>query len=335
MKYAIGVALTTLMFAFGGGVSTASAQAKWDYSTEYAPTAISGRISAKFAERVKELTDNQLTITIHYSGGLGFKSQDNYTAVEDGALPIADTPFNRMNGIFPIFDLQSLPFLQSTFDEAEVLDRMLRPIYNNVMGKNNQFVLYTVPWTPQGIWSNRQINTIEDLRGLRIRVNDLAAVQTMKEVGADAIQMSWGDTLTGLSTGSINAVLTSDDTGLSGKLPEAGLKHFAAIGFTVGLQVTHVNRDAFNDLSEELQTAVLIAAAEAEAEGWRLARSTVEKNLKEMENQGVSILTDLPDEFGERLKQAAEPAIADWKRRFGTHGENLIAAYQSMIANAE
>src|SRR5690606_7181705 len=101
----------------GLGASTAVAQEKWDYSTEYAPTSITGKTAAKFAERVKELSDGKLEIMVHYSGGLGFKSQDHYSAVEDGALPVADTPFNRMNGIYPIFDLQSLPFLQSTLKE--------------------------------------------------------------------------------------------------------------------------------------------------------------------------------------------------------------------------
>src|SRR5690606_12638324 len=170
--------------------------------------------------------------------------------------------------------------LQSTLKEAKILDEIMRPLYNNVMRENNQFVLFAVPWTPQGFWAQKDIKSKEDLQGLRVRVNDLAAVQTLKAAGADAIQMSWGDTITGLSTGSINAVLTSDDTGLSGKLPDAGLSSFSAVGFTVGLQMAHASLEMFDELDEHLQTAVLVAAAEAEHEGWELAAKTQRGNVK-------------------------------------------------------
>lgn len=311
--------------------SDAHAQTKWDYSSEYGPTALSGRSSAFFAKRVKELTDGKLEITVHYGGGLGFKSQDHYTAVEDGAVPVADTPFNRMNGIYPIFDMQSLPFLQSTLKDAKILDELLRPVYNNVMQKNDQFILYTVPWTPQGFWATKSVTSEKDLADLRIRVNDLAAVQTLKNAGSDAIQMSWGDTLTALSTGSINGVLTSDDTGFTGKLPETGLKHFSAVGFTVGLQVTHVNRTAFNALPEDVQTAVLVAAAETERHGWDLAAQTVENNVGKMKEAGVTVTTDIPDEFRDVLKKAAAPAIDAWKKRFGPQADNLLQAYEARL----
>ncbi|MDW7554605.1 hypothetical protein D9623_25920 (plasmid) [Azospirillum brasilense] len=318
MTCAIGIGLSGTAMAAG---------TNWDYSTEYAPTGISGKMATFFADKVGELTDGKLKITVHYSGGLGFKSQDNYIAIEDGALILADTPFNRMNGIYPIFDMQSLPFLQSTFDDAALLDGILRPFYNNVMEKNNQFVLYTVPWTPQGIWADREVSKVEDLSGLRIRVNDVAAVQTMKGMGADAIQMTWADTLTALSTGSINAVLTSDDTGLSGRLPEAGLKHFAPVGFTLGLEVTHVNREAFEALPKDQQVAVLVAAAQAEAAGWDLARKTAGSNLATMREKGVSVPDSVSPELTSALKKAAEPAITEWKKRFGPQANNLLSLY--------
>jgi len=310
----------------------AHAQTKWDWSTEYAPTSIAGRVAAQFAKRVQELSDGKLEVMVHYSAGLGFKSQDHYSAVEDGALPVADTPFNRMNGIYPIFDLQSLPFLQSTLKEAKVLDQIMRPLCNNVMKKNNQFVLFTVPWTPQGFWAKKDIVSKEDLIGLRVRVNDLAAVQTLKAAQADAIQMSWGDTITGLSTGAINAVLTSDDTGLTGKLPESGLTSFSAIGFTVGLQMAHANLEMFESLPTDVQTAVLIAAAEAEHFGWVLARSIEATNAQTMRAQGISVVTDVDPEFRNFLKASAAEAIDNWKKRFGSQADNILAAYQSILA---
>lgn len=304
---------------------------KWDLSSEYAPTSLPGRSNAWFAERVKELSGGKMEITVHFSGALGFKAADHYTAVEDGALPIASTPFNRMNGIYPIFELQSLPFLQSTLDEAETLDTILRPFYDNAMRRNGQFVLFTTPWTPQGFWAKKPVNAVDDLKGLRIRVVDLAAVQTLKGAGADAIQMSWGDTLPAISTGAINGVLTSDDGGLSAKFPEAGLTAFSAVGFTVGVEMIHVNQKAFDDLSPDLQTAVLVAAGEAQVHGWEMSRETVAANIEKMKAQGVTVVTEVSPEFKAALKQAAGPAITAWKERFGPGADQVLAFYAAAL----
>lgn len=304
--------------------AAAAAPVRWDLSSEYAPTSLPGRVNGFFAERLKAMSGGQIEITVHYSGALGFKAADHYTAVEDGALPIASTPFNRMNGLHPIFDLQSLPFLQSTLDEARTLDRTLRPFYDNVMRKNRQFVLFTTPWTPQGFWAKKTVNSKTDLGGLRVRVVDLAAVQTLKKAGADAIQLSWGDTLPAISTGAINGVLTSDDGGLSAKFPEAGLTAFSAVGFTVGVEMVHVNQAAFDKLSPALQTIVLAAAGEAQEYGWNLSGKTVTDNLAKMKQQSVNVVTDVSPEFKAYLKEASEPAIAAWKKRYGPEADMML-----------
>jgi TRAP-type C4-dicarboxylate transport system substrate-binding protein len=322
--------LVTGALCLAGALASAPSFAqtvKWDLSSEYAPTSLPGRTNAFFAERVKALSGGALAITVHFGGALGFKAADHYTAVEDGALPIASTPFNRMNGISPIFDLQSLPFLQSTLADARLLDELLRPFYNAAMAKNGQFVLFTTPWTPQGFWAKKTVASKGDLEGLRVRVVDLAAVQTLKAAGADAIQMSWADTLPAISTGSINGVLTSDDGGLSAKFPEAGLKSFSAVGFTVGVEMIHVNTKAFQALPANLQIAVLVAAADAERYGWSLSEKTIADNLAKMKAQGVSVVTELPPEFTAALKEAAAPAIAAWKKRFGPSADLVLDLY--------
>lgn len=318
-KFFAGAFVAAAFFATVSSVSAAS----WDLSTEYAPTSLPGRVNAYFAEKVKELSAGEFTITVHYSGALGFKASDHYSAVEDGALVIASTPFNRMNGINPIFDLQSLPFLQSTLDEAEHLDRTLRPFYNNVMRQNGQFLLFTTSWTPQGFWAKKSVTTQEDLKGLRVRVVDLAAVQTLKQAGADAIQMSWADTLPAISTGAINGVLTSDDGGLSAKFPEAGLTAFSPVGFTVGVEMVHVNQDAFDALSPDDQLILLTAAADAQSYGWALARKTVDANLVKMKDQNVAV-SEITPEFKAYLREAAAPAMASWQTTFGAKAKLML-----------
>ena len=174
-----------------------------------------------------------------------------------------------------------------------------------------------------GFLGKSLVGAKEDLSGLRVRVVDLAAVQTLKQAGADAIQMSWADTLPAISTGAINGVLTSDDGGLSAKFPEAGLTSFSPVGFTVGVEMVHVNRDAFEALSAGDQTIVLAAAADAQEYGWALARKTVEDNIEKMKSQNVTIVEVSP-EFKDYLRESAASAIAAWQETFGPQSKLIL-----------
>ena len=72
---------------------------------------------------LKEKSKGQIVITHHYGASLGYKSKDQFDAVTDGALPIADTYVGPLRGIHPIFLLSSLPFLARTIDDAKSCGR--------------------------------------------------------------------------------------------------------------------------------------------------------------------------------------------------------------------
>ena len=83
----------------------------WDMPNEYGATSIPAAADRLFAERVNMKSGGMLVITNHFGGSLGYKSRDHWSAVEDGAVPIASTYTGVFAGIDPIFQLQSLPFV--------------------------------------------------------------------------------------------------------------------------------------------------------------------------------------------------------------------------------
>ncbi len=318
--------LAASVFAFVN--PTYAQKYKWDLSNEHAASTLSGIADAKFAELVKAKSGGQIQITVHYGKALGYKSSEHFTAVEDGSIQLASTPFARLSGIDPIFELQSLPFLQPSIDEAHVFDDILRPYYQRVLSKSNQLLLHTVPWLPQGFWAGREINGVADLKGLRIRTIDRAAAETLKRAGADAIQMSWADVIPAAATGSINAAMTSAEGGVSAKLWEVGLKYFNNVSFTLDVSMTHVNRKAFYSLPDDLQLAVLSAAAETEAFAWNMAKKRAEELYQQLHAAGGKARDQLPPEFTNRLREAAGPVIGEWKNRFGSaRADEILAIY--------
>lgn len=323
-------------FLAGGLALAASGQAsaqdyRWDLANEYPPGSIHAQTANRFIEEVDQRADGRISITAHHGGALGYNSLDQFDAVGDGAVELASSFVGPWSGIDPIYLLPSLPFLAPSIADTRALYDASRPYYASVLEDANQVLLYATPWPPSGIWANKPVDSVEALRGLRIRTYDANGTVTMREAGASPIQLSWGDTVPQLATGGIEAVLTSADGGAAAQLWEHQ-SHFTEVNYASPLQFVHMNRDVFDGLSEEDQQLIRDAAAEAEDFGWGMLAQRVEENYAEMRGHDMTIVTDVPEEFMNHLVEAAQVAIEDWRERFG-QADELLAAYEERREN--
>lgn len=303
--------------------SLAYAQVKLDFSNEYNTQSIHAQGDMYFIDQVRALTDGDVDITLHTGGSLGFKSVDHFYAVADGAVPLADTLAGSMAGIDPIFLLSSLPFVVKNADEAEKLYHIAKPYYEEVFADNNEILLYASPWPASGIWSKHAVNSQNTLTGLKIRTYDKNGTLTFKTAGAAPVNLSWADVVPQLSTGGIEAVLTSADAGASGRFWE-NLNSYSAIQYAIPLNMVHMNRDEFDALSAAQQQAILQAAHNTDKHNWQTVRTRVQNNYAELRDNDVTILEQLPADFLSGLQQAAQPALKEWLEETGERGKTIM-----------
>ncbi|MBZ9567736.1 TRAP transporter substrate-binding protein [Modicisalibacter tunisiensis] len=302
-----------------------------DFSNEYNASSIHAQGDAWFIDRVKELTDGQVDITLHTGGSLGFRSADNFYAVADNAVQIADSLSGTLGGIDPIFLLSSLPFVADDVESAHRLYDIARPEYAKVFEDNNQILLYASPWPASGIWSKNPVTSMQDLQGLKIRSYDRNGTETLMNAGASPVKLSWADVVPQLATGGIEAVLTSAEAGANGSFWEH-LNDFSAINYAVPLNMVHMNRDAFDDLSEANQQAILQAAKETDAHNWEVVKQRLKKNYAQLREHQVAIHDPIPPEFQASLEKAAKPVVENWIETAGERGRDILEQYRSQEA---
>ena len=326
LPFAIAAAVATL------GLSSAGAQdVKWDMPNEYGESSITGEADKLFAARLAKNSDGRIVITNHFGGSLGYKSKDHWAAVEDQAVPIASTYTGVFTGFDPIFLLNNMPFMATDPVQSKALIDAARPYYAEAFAKGNQLLLLTEPWSPVGIWAKKHISSAADMQGLKIRTYDKNGTITLSEIGAAAIQMSWADVVPALSTNTIEAVLTSEEGGLSAKFSEY-LNHFHYINFTMGTNMVHINRDVFDALPADLQKILLDTAAEVEAELWAGAQARIDLNVKRLADENVTAITDVPPEFIAELKAAGQVAVNDWRALIGdAKADEILVAYRKEL----
>ena len=316
---------------FSGALTAtaANAEVRLDLANEYSATSLVGIADQFFVDAVKAKSGGDVVITAHYGGALGFKSKDHFDAVGDGAVPIAGTYTGVFTGIDPVFTLSAMPFLTPSIENAKAMFEVARPYYDKVFATHNQKLLYASPYTPTGVWAKKSIETLDDLKNLKIRTYDAAGAETFKAIGAAPIQLSWADVVPQLGTGGISAVLTSDESGISGKFWEH-LSHFNALPYSVAINMTHMNLDAFNALTPEQQKAVIEAAAETQDANWKRITERVQSNAKILKENGVTVVS-APAPLVKDLRKAADAVLEKWKQDMGADGETILSEYTKKV----
>ncbi len=323
-------AVSGAALALGLGAATAQNYA-WDLANEYQASSIFGEGDAYFAEQVATRSRGRIKVTLHMGGALGYKSVDQFDAVGDGAIPIADSYTGAWQGIDPIFTMPALPFLAATVEEARALYEAAKPHYEAVFRDNNQKLLVASPWPPSGMWGKKPLDSLDAIKNLKIRTYDPNGTKTLKAAGAAPIQLSWADVVPQLSTGGINAVLTSAEGGVNAKFWEH-LNHFTEINYAMPLSMTHMNLDEYERLPPELKKAVDEAAAATEERNWQAVLTRREDNYKTMRANGVTVMVGVSRTYLDALAKAGQVALSDWEAKMGERGRTIIAEYKRLAA---
>jgi len=281
-----------------------------------------------FADQVKEVTQGEVEITVHPGGALGYKGPEMLGAVRDGLVPIGDVLLNQQVGEEPFLGIESVPYLASGFAEVRVLQTFSRPVYEELAKKHNQKILYIVPWPGQNVYSKWEINSLDDLKELKIRTVDKNGTEFFGKLGASPTQLPWGEVVPSLASGAINGVTTSSSSGVDGKFWEF-LSHCNQFHWQSASNMVNVNLDAWNKLKPEHQQAIEELARKLEAQFWAAAIEEDEKKLATLAENGVKISKPSP-ELRAQLVAVAEPMWAEFIENV-PQAEAVIANYRKMI----
>lgn len=310
-------------------VSAAEARAeRWPLSIQWPPSNFSTQGVMEFADLVKERTDGQVAIEVHAGGALGYRGPDTLQAVKDGLVPAAEMLLGGVAGTEPIMDFSTMPFLADDPGEAHLLGLIARPYVENVFEKWNQKLLYWQYWPGAGLYTNKKINSLEDLEGLTLRAFNRVSAQWVEKAGAKPNTMPWGDVYMALSTGAIDGVLTSAVSGKDGKFWEI-MSHFTNIGFTFGYSAVTVNLDSWNKLSPEVRLAILETAREMEAKQELRSIRAHTTSMEALEENGVVISED-PIQLKEECVKLARPIWDEWVKEVGPEGKEIIETFHNL-----
>lgn len=303
----------------------AMAQTKWNLPAAYPPDNFHTENLNAFAKDVADATGGKLQITVHGNASL-FKAPEIKRAVQTGQAQAGEVLMSLHENEDPVYGLDVVPFLATSFDQSKKLWDVQRPAVEKKLASQGLMLLYAVPWPPQGIFAKKDINTVEDLKGLKWRSYNVGTARIAEIVGAQPVTVQAADLPQALATGVVNAFMTSGATGYDSKVWES-LTHFYDTQAWIPKNMTFVNKAAFDALDKPTQDAVLKAAKTAEERGWKMAQEKTKWYVEQMTAKGMKVQPPSA-ELKAGLQKVGEQLTQDWLKKAGADGQAIIDSYK-------
>ncbi|MHC9235310.1 TRAP transporter substrate-binding protein [Pseudooceanicola sp. 502str34] len=315
-----------LTVAAAMGIATAAQAQTWDMPTPYGDATFHTQNIREFAEDVSEATDGGLTIEVHSAGSL-FPHGEIKNAVRSGQVPVGEFFLSTLANEDLAFGMDSQPFLATSYAEAETLWAAQKPVIEELLAKQGLKPLFSVAWPAQGLYTNGEIATVDDLAGLRFRAYNPALEQFASLAKAAPVQVEAADIPQAFTTGQVEAMITSPSTGANSKAWDF-VDTYTPIDAWVPKNIVVVNQRAFDRLGADVQEAVLAAAAEAETRGWEMSKAEAEAKTAEMQENGMTIAAPSAA-LTEGLQAIGAQMLASWKEKASPEALAILEAYEA------
>ncbi len=265
----------------------------------------------RFADLAKERSGGTVDVRIFAGGQMGGE-KDNLEALKIGELDI---------GVFGTFPIVTLAPRYSFFDAPFVFrdkDHVYKT-WNSKLGegvrdvfqKNGIRSLGMMGRGYRHLTSNAPINSVDDLRGVKIRMGQSKPfIDAFSQIGAVVVPIALPELFTSLKLGVVSASDGPFDQIYTFKLQEAQ-KHLAITGHLYATSLWLMNAASYNKLSPKQREAVDSAARDALAHGDELSTKSEQELLGKLQQAGMQVTKPDYAPFMAKAKPAIDKLFAE------------------------
>ena len=181
---------------------------EWEMGTSW-PTSLVTLFGAAqtFAEQVSLLTDGKFKINARPAGEI-VGGLEVLPTVRDGGMEVGHTASYYYTGLSPVQQFgTAVPFgLTQRQQNAWLYQGGGLEILNEFYAEEHGVIAFPAGGTgcQMGGWFSKEINTVADLQGLKMRIPGIAG-QVLTNLGGEQVSIAGGEILTSIETGAIDA----------------------------------------------------------------------------------------------------------------------------------
>jgi TRAP-type transport system periplasmic protein len=310
--------------------TTANAQRKFTFAYDQPKTTAYGIAGDLFDAKLKEVSGGKFSIDQFPGAQLG-QEPVALQKMRSGDIDFVITSTANASTLAPQAGVFSLHYIfRDEKHLASVLaDPAIVAAFRDMIGESVQGgrVLALMTMGLRNIYSKKEIKTVEDLKGVKIRVQATKTEDThFPAYGTQTVHMPFGDVYTSLQTGVVNAAENGVNVYLANKHYEVA-PILSMTEHEANNNCVWVSDKVWNSLNDQEKGWVQAAAAEvgkvAPGKAFALEKESAEK-LKKI---GVKVV-DGVDKSG--FMKAAEPIQDSLAKELGPHAVKILGMVRNV-----
>ena len=269
----------------------------------------------EFAEKVEERRDGRIKVEIYPNGQLGSENE-NMEQLMAGVISMTKVSAPGLATYNEAYHTFGLPYI---FDDTEdFYHKMDSQEMKDFFLSTEEDGFVTITYYTSGARSfytkDTPIRTPEDLKGLKIRVQDMQSQTDMLEaLGGTPVAMAYGDVYTSLQTGIIDGTENNETALTTGKHGEI-CKVFSMDQHAMIPDVLVMGADVWNSIAPEDQQIILEAAYESTDSHKVAWDAAIEEAIEEAKTEmGVTFIEDVDKEA---FREATADMIQEYCDRY-------------------
>lgn len=278
-----------------------------------------------WVKKVEEATKGRVKIEI-YPGQTLVKGPDIWNAVKTGMADMGWCFHGYWADMTPLSDVITLPFFP--FKTAEKGSEVLWKLYEKFPSIQQEYkdVQPLTLWASSPyflITTKKQVKTMEDLKGMKIRVVGGPPTEQMKALGAVPTLIPMPDTYLSMDRGVIDGMGAPWEAIHGFRLYEI-VKYYTIVPLSAVYFSMSMNKAKWESLPKDVQQAIMSVGGLDGAKFWgKNWFDTAEAGVEELIKKGnyqVTKYTVPPDELAKWSKVAGEPLWNEWVKRMEGKG---------------
>jgi tripartite ATP-independent transporter DctP family solute receptor len=339
LRYALVLALClAVVIVFAANGEAAEFKKEYKMQINVGPQFYWGMGAQKFCDLVKERTNGQMIIKPYWGSSLLKGAQlKSAQLVANGVIDCAMESTINISPVITEANIFSLPFFINNFENLDKMEygETGKAIFKAMDAKG----LVGLAWAENGFRqvtnSKLAIHTPADVKGLRLRVvGSPIFIDTFRQLGADPVNMNWGDAVTAFGQGVVDG--QENPVGVLVPVQIWQYHKYATFwNYLVDPVIFYWNKKQWNTFPADIQKILKESAEEAAIYEKALCRAGLDgqksidllKNkfnhtmevpepVKFMESKGMTV-TFLSDDERKAFIEATKPLYEKWVPKIG------------------
>lgn len=314
--------------------SSSSKTIELRYASLYPPTDPAEYAPSQFIKNVERMSSGRIKITPYYSETLG-KAPTFLDMLKKDVCDIAIVNA----GLFPdVLKGSGILETPGIAPNMYVAGEIIYSLYNEGLLNKDFQGLKPLWWEPSPMvslfFADKQVNSLAELKGMKIRTPGGPELQTIKALGATPVDMSISDTYLALYNKTIDGFITSVAPFQSLHLNKVSKYFLLGMPIGFGSNVILMTQQKWNDLPVDIQVIFQEAANEARYQYLDYFQQQFPDPAGIIRNAGVETYTLAPDEaanWNARMNAAANQWASDADAK-GFPGNQILFAARKIAA---